>query len=167
MSTVENTIARYYGDLQRYARSLSRGRIDADELVQDSLVRALSRPEFWGQIHNPRAYLLAILHNVFIDGLNARRRHGEAIGHEGEAIRAPAPPAQMFVLELRDLDRALNRLPADQRKAISCVGLDGMTYAEAARHMGVPLGTVMSRVSRARGALRAMTNGEGAARGSN
>lgn len=160
MPRVEQAIERHIVDLRRYARSLSTDRDDADELVQECLVRALSRPQFWDNIRDPRAYLLTILHNVYVDGRSIRKRYGGHVAIEDVMGRLSRPAPQPAYLELRDVARAMTALPPEQRRAVRLVGLGGMSYQEAADEMGVPLGTVMSRLSRARESLRRMMSGE-------
>ncbi len=150
--------------LRRYARALT-GRSDsADDLVQDTLERALDKWRFWQRERDLRPWLFSIMHNLHVDG---HRRNGHD-GHNGrvefcddEDLPVPVQRAeQADALELRDLERALSLLPLDQREVLLLVGLEELSYAEVARALGVPQGTVMSRLSRARNRLKAILAGE-------
>lgn len=147
---VEEQIPR----LRRYARALTGDRTLADDLVQDTLERALSRFHLWRHGSDLRAWLFTIMHNIFVNQARTRMRHQhEALESNAavEAMRAREPDW----LELRDLDSALAQLPHDQRAVLLLVGLEQLTYEEAARVLEVPIGTVMSRLSRGRERLRA------------
>ena len=154
---IQPALAEHIAALRRYARALLGDRIEADDLVQDCLTRALSRVHLWRPGTDLRAWLFTILHNIHINNVRSRRAHvaaNEDLG-QGEGPRAlAAPPTQDARLELRDLERALARIPDEQRQVLLLVGMEGMSYEEAARVVGVPIGTIMSRVARGRDALR-------------
>lgn len=159
-AAIEESIRRYVVDLQRYARALVGHAGEADELVQECLVRAIGRARLWSRIRDPRAYLFAIMHNAYVDWLAGHRRERRFVELQltvggGAACRE----TQSATVELKDLERALPRLPAEQREVVLLVGLEGMSYQQAADTLGVPIGTVMSRLSRGRAALRRMTEG--------
>lgn len=160
MSRREQTIERYIVDLRRYACALLGSAGEADELVQDCLLRALARQHFWTRIRDMRAYLFAILHNAYIDRLTASRRRGTAVsldrGDAGEIPRLAQPAGQLVALELDDVVRAIAALPFEQREVVLLVGLEGLSYQAVAHIVGVPVGTVMSRLSRGRAALHQM-----------
>jgi RNA polymerase sigma-70 factor (ECF subfamily) len=140
--------------LRRYARALTGDRSAADDLVQDTLERALSRFHLWREGSDLRAWLFTIMHNVYVNQIRARvRQQHEALDEPAaEAVRYHEPDWA----ELRDMDDALARLPDDQRAVVLLVGLEQFTYEEAARVLDIPLGTVMSRLSRGRERLRLM-----------
>lgn len=142
--------------LRRYARALAGERAAADDLVQDTLERALGKFHLWKRGTDLRAWLFTIMHNVFVNKLRSRR---ELSALDEEALEIPVRAAHDAALEVRDLERALLRLPAEQREVLLLVVLEDMTYEEAARTLDVPIGTVMSRLSRAREKLRAMMEG--------
>lgn len=144
--------------LRRYARALT-GRGDAaDDLVQDTLERALEKWRFWQRERDLRPWLFSIMHNLHID---IHRRAGRvAYGDDEELPLIPQRAEQDDALELRDLDRALALLPLEQREVLLLVGLEELSYAEVARALRLPQGTVMSRLSRARARLRAIMAGE-------
>ncbi|MFZ5508496.1 MAG: RNA polymerase sigma factor [Pseudomonadota bacterium] len=142
--------------LRRYARALTGDPARADDLVQDTLERALGR-FFLFRPGNLRAWLFSIMHNLFINQAKARR---DGLW-EDEAVLAelPARATQDDALEMRDLARCLQALPPQQREVLLLVGLEEMSYEEVARVLGVPLGTVMSRLFRARERLRGLLAG--------
>ena len=145
--------------LRRYARTLARDETGAEDLVQEALADALSaRRTFEGR--NLRGWLLSILHNRFISD----RRQAASEARRDAAVGALADGAvaagQETHVHLGQIGRAIDRLPADQRAVLHLVAVEGMTYPQAAATLGVPEGTVMSRLSRARQALRAFEAGE-------
>jgi RNA polymerase sigma-70 factor, ECF subfamily len=154
ISAVEAEIPR----LRRFARSMVRDSAQADDLVQECLERALSRTHLWKPGTNLRAWLFTILRNLHI---NAIRRRQNLVDIDGEGCGGigAVPGAQIDRLELRDLRRALQRLPAEQRQVVLLVGLEGSSYGEAAETLGISIGTVKSRLSRGRRVLRAMMDG--------
>ena len=155
MSDLTREIAPHLPRLRRYARSLLRDSARADDLVQDTMVRALEKAHLYQHDTNLRGWLVTIMHNEHV---NATRRHmrgpsyvsDDAVGELGRAETQEAP------VELRELRRAVGRLPQEQRVPLLLHWLRGLKYEEIAAKMGVPLGTVQSRISRARKALRAM-----------
>lgn len=149
-----NLIVAEIPRLRRYARALT-GRTDsADDLVQDTLERALDKWRFWQRERELRPWLFSIMHNLHVDGC---RRDGRLDFVDDEMLPLPAQRGEQDdALELRDLDRALALLPLDQREVLLLVGLEELSYREVARALGLPLGTVMSRLSRARSRLRAI-----------
>ena len=140
--------------LRRYARALTGDRSAADDLVQDTLERALSRFHLWREGSDLRAWLFTIMHNVYVNQIRSRvRQQHEALDESAaDTVRSQEPDWA----ELRDIDDALVRLPDDQRAVVLLVGLEQFTYEEAARVLDIPLGTVMSRLSRGRERLRLM-----------
>jgi RNA polymerase sigma-70 factor, ECF subfamily len=143
--------------LRRFARALVRGdRERADDLVQDSLERALSRWHLRRAEGDLRGWLFTILYNRFVSEQHRQRRRG--VHNElTEAIEAELPQlkgGQDEAIEHRDLLRAFAALPEEQRAVLLLVGIEDLSYEQAARVMGVPIGTVMSRLSRGRERLR-------------
>jgi RNA polymerase sigma factor (sigma-70 family) len=152
------------GPLRRYARSLTRNEAQADDLVQDTLVRAYERHGSIRPGGNLRGWLLSILHNTFIDG---RRRHmAEARRLEQAAAMTEmaAPPAQESQVRFQQVQAAFLRLPDEQRAALHLVAIEGLPYQEAADALGIPVGTLMSRLGRARATLRGFEAGTHLAR---
>jgi len=147
--------------LRRYARALTHEATRADDLVQDTLERALAKQHLWKPGTDIRAWLFTILHNLHVNGVRQSVREGPPIeiDHNLMPAAAAGPSAQTARLHLRDLDRALALLPEEQRQVILLVGLEGMRYAEVAAIVCVPTGTVRSRLSRGRCTLRRLMNG--------
>ncbi|RLJ64911.1 sigma-70 family RNA polymerase sigma factor [Sulfurisoma sediminicola] len=144
--------------LRRYARALTGNADQADDLVQDTLERALEKWRLWHSARELRPWLFSIMHNLFVD---SRRRAGRIDYCDADELdEVPQRSQAGDALELRDLDRALALLPTEQREVLLLVGLEELSYAEAARSLGVPQGTVMSRLSRARSRLQSILNGE-------
>jgi len=158
VSDHEGLIPQHIPRLRRYARALTGDRNAADDLVQDTLERALSRLHLWRQGSDLRAWLFTIMHNIYVNQTRSRMRHPhEALDESAaEALHDREPDWA----ELRDIDDALARLPADQRAVLLLVGLEQFTYGEAAQVLEVPLGTVMSRLSRGRERLRLILAGD-------
>jgi len=126
----------------------------ADDLVQDCLARALGKLHLWQEGTDLRAWLFTILHNQYVNQVRRAVREGAAVGlSETEPLLTRAP-GQGRRLELRDLQRAMSKLPEEQRSVILLVGLEGMRYEEVAEILDVPVGTVRSRLSRGRESLR-------------
>jgi len=153
------SVPLYAEVLRRYAMRKMRDLDVADDLVQESLTRACVAIDGGREIGNLRAYLFAILNNLFADELLRRRRAGRFVSADDEAEALVSPPPQTERLECRDLLSALQRLPARQKEIVVLIGLDGLSYQTAADALGIPIGTVMSRLSRGRIALRRMLEG--------
>lgn len=147
------------GSLRRYARSLTRDSADAEDLVHDALVRAYERRATFRAGGNLRAWLLSIVHNAFIDRVRSRRSEAMRIEQAGYLTEAGAPASQEHSVRLSQVREAFLSLPDEQRSALHLVAIEGLTYAQAAEAIGVPLGTLMSRIGRARAALREMEEG--------
>jgi RNA polymerase sigma-70 factor, ECF subfamily len=143
--------------LRRYARALTGNHASAEDLVQDTLERAWKRMALWRPGSNLRAWLFTIMHNLYVNQIKAGAR-GVNRNADHSEIELPVSPPQEGRLELRDLNRALQRLPHDQREVVLLVGLEQMSYDEAAKVLGVPIGTIMSRLSRGREQLRSLMN---------
>jgi RNA polymerase sigma-70 factor, ECF subfamily len=143
--------------LTRYARVLTRDIAAADDLVQDCLAAALRKIHLWKPGTDLRAWLFTVLHNQHISRLRREARHRASIDLLTSYQTSAFPPDQNVRLELRDVERALAQLPADQRSLILVIGLEDMRYEDAASAFNVPLGTVRSRVFRGRERLRLLT----------
>ena len=144
--------------LRRYAAALLRNREDADDLVHDCLVRALAKLHTRRDDADVRAWLFAIMHNLFISQLRRARARpaGEPLDETHEASMSIRPDQESSLL-WRDLLRGLNQLPVEQRAVILLVSVEDLSYAEAASVLGIPVGTVMSRLARGRERLRQHT----------
>ena len=154
-------IATHIPRLRRYARALTGDITTADDLVQDTLERAWRRLALWRSGSDMRAWLFTIMHNIFVNQLRAAP-HKQTQTTELAALDLSVTAPQEDRLILRDLNKALGNLSHDQREVVLLVGLEQMSYEEAAKVLGIPIGTVMSRLSRGRDQLRAMMSGIGA-----
>lgn len=154
--------------LRRYARALLRDRDAAEDLLQDVLARAWGRLHLWRAGTNMRTWLFAIMHNLHANFVRNSGRRPASVELEPQLPRLGERPRQTEDLELAALERALGELPPDQRSVVLLVGLEGLSYQEAADALGIPIGTVMSRLHRGRERLRQLladgeTPGDGAA----
>lgn len=142
--------------LRRYARALTRNVDQADDLVQDCIERALSRRGLFRPSGPVRAWLFTILLNLHRNSRRNVHRRGEQVDIDSvPEFSTPAP--QPGHIALAEMARAIEALPLEQKEALLLVALEGMAYAEAAEILKVPLGTLMSRLGRARAALRVAT----------
>jgi RNA polymerase sigma-70 factor (ECF subfamily) len=140
--------------LRRYARALTGHREAADDLTQDTLERAWTKRALWQPGTDLRAWMFTVMHNVFVNGTR-RARPTVSLDDLGVDEAGPAPAASVETgVALSELARALAQLPDEQRAVLLLVGLEQFSYAEASDVLGVPMGTVMSRLSRARERLR-------------
>jgi RNA polymerase sigma-70 factor, ECF subfamily len=150
-------VAAHVPRLRRHARFLCRNAADADDLVQETLVKAMARADLFRPGGDLGAWLYAILHNTFLSGARAyaRRQRAAAVLEEAGEVRIEA--AQEARVELRRTLKVLDQLPDEQRRVILLVSVEGMTTEEAAAVLGMPVGTVRSRLARGRDALRRLT----------
>ncbi|MGN7124467.1 RNA polymerase sigma factor [Methylorubrum thiocyanatum] len=161
MSDMVRLIEPLIPALRRYARALLRNPADADDLVQDCLERAIGR---WHQRRaegDVRTWLYAILHNLAVSQMRQHARRGASMPFEDapEAILAVAPNQHESLLQ-RDLTAALDALHEEQRGVLLLVSVEGLSYAEAAQVLAIPIGTVMSRLARARDRMIQLMDGE-------
>lgn len=152
-------IARLTPALRRYAQALSRDRAEAEDLVQETFLRAHERRGTQRAKRGLRPWLFAILHNLFVDRLRARRSSARREAEFATLSGTEGRPDAEDGLRLAQIRAMFGRLPEDQRAALHLVAIEEMTYAEAAAVLGIPPGTLMSRIARARAALRAMEEG--------
>ena len=143
--------------LRRYARAMLGERAAADDLVQDTLERAWGRFSQWRAGSDLRAWLFSIMHNLRVDQL--RRGVLPTQSLDEDACDVPTRATQTDQLEVMDLESALRELPDDQREVLLLVALEEMSYADIAVALGIPIGTVMSRLSRGRERLRQIMDG--------
>lgn len=143
--------------LRRYARALLHDRDSADDLVQDCLERALARMDNWRIGENPRRWLFTIMHHLFVDQTRKTKRRAEVVMltlDDSEALSSPAEQAESIAS--REIMDALQAISPERRAALVIVGIEGFSYAEAATMLGIPAGTLMSRVARGREELRGL-----------
>ena len=146
--------------LRRYARVLVGDVHRADDLLQDTLARAWDKRELWQQGTDLRAWLFTIMHNVFVNQLALRRReHSTASldAEEGVARGISASGIRSRIVGAGGGRSATGQLPVDQREVLILAAVEEMRYAEIAEMIGVPIGTVMSRLNRAREKLRRLS----------
>ncbi|MCB1492897.1 MAG: sigma-70 family RNA polymerase sigma factor [Rhodobiaceae bacterium] len=163
MTAFEKQALRTLPRLRRYAASLCRDPGEAEDLVQDCLERAFARRSSW-RGDNLAAWLMTILTNLYRNRVRDRasRPHHASLDDETETARTTlaAPTAEPDPISRRRLLIALETLQADQRAVLMLVVVEGYSYAEVAEILSVPVGTVMSRLSRARAALKTTLEGE-------
>ncbi len=143
--------------LRRYARALTRNADRADDLVQDCLERAIRKQSLWRPTGSVKSWLFRILLNLYRNELRTARRRGEHVAVETLLVEPSVAPAQPGRIALAEMARAIDTLAVDQREALLLVVLEGLSYAEAAEVLDIPMGTLMSRLGRARSALRTLT----------
>ena len=143
--------------LRRYARAMLGDRAAADDLVQDTLERAWSRCTLWRAGSDLRAWLFSIMHNLRVDQL--RRPSVSTHSIDEDDFEVPTRATQADRLEVQDLESALRQLPDEQREVLLLVALEDLSYAEIASALGIPVGTVMSRLARGRERLRLLMDG--------
>ena len=156
----ERELLTWVPRLRRYARALVGNRDDADDLVQDTLERAWARSGQWSAVGDMRAWLFSVMHNLHADGL--RRPHLRTVPIDDKTPEVSVAPTQGERLAVLDLHGALALLPIEQREVVLLVALEDMSYADVAQTLGIPLGTVMSRLSRGRERLRTTMEGRDA-----
>jgi RNA polymerase sigma-70 factor (ECF subfamily) len=144
--------------LRRYARALTRDVTRADDLVQSCLTRAIAKQHLWQPNTDLRAWLFTILHNQHVNDVRHSVHEGVHVAIEEMTPDLVVQPTAFAALQLRDLERAIATLPQEQRQVILLVGLEGMRYEEVALILGIPVGTVRSRLSRGREQLRKLMN---------
>lgn len=147
--------------LRRYARALLGDRARAEDLVQDCLERAWGRLHLWREGSNLRTWLFTIMHNLHANHARTASRRPQTVPIDESGLAAPTRAAQEDGLEVASIETALAQLTDDQRQVILLVGLEGMSYQEAAAVLDVPIGTVMSRLHRGRERLRQLLTGAG------
>lgn len=143
--------------LRRYARALTRNADRADDLVQDCLERAIRKRGLFAPTGPLQGWLFRMLLNLWRNSLRSERRRGEHVPIEALPVEPSTPAPQPGRIALGEMSRALDRLPPEQREALLLVVLEGKSYEEAAGILDIPAGTLMSRLGRARAALRSLT----------
>jgi RNA polymerase sigma-70 factor (ECF subfamily) len=144
--------------LRRYARALVGERAAADDLVQDTLERAWSKLHLYRHGTDLRAWLFTVMHNVHVNRVRASRPTDPL---EDEMPELAQRATQGDSLVVRDLERGIAALPLAQREVLLLVALEDLSYDQTARALGIPIGTVMSRLARAREKLRLLLHGKG------
>lgn len=153
--TLRDEIVRLLPRLRRFARTITRHAADADDLVQITVERALTRLDQWRPETRLESWMFGIMKNAWIDEVRARGRRGRVLAPEvlGENVAAPSSASHLELLVIED---ALAQLPEEQRMAIALVLIEGLSYKEASAILEVPMGTLTSRLARGREALTAI-----------
>jgi RNA polymerase sigma-70 factor (ECF subfamily) len=154
MTKFHSLIDQQIPRLRRYARALTRNPGRADDLVQDTLLRALAKQHLWQPDTNLRAWLFTLMHNQYVNDVRRSAREGQTVEIDTMSNGLAATTDPTASRQLHELRRALAQLLDEQREAILLVGLEGLSYAETAAILAVPVGTVRSRLSRGRDNLR-------------
>jgi RNA polymerase sigma-70 factor, ECF subfamily len=154
MSNIAHLLKHQIPRLRRYARSLTKDLSRAEDLLQNCLVRALEKEHLWEPGTDLRAWLFTIMHNQHVNDIRRLVREGSAVSIEEVGASLPAGPTVEASLELNDATQAIAGLPRDQREVIMLAVREGQRYEEMATALGVPIGTIRSRLSRGRCRLR-------------
>lgn len=158
MNNMDAAITEQIPRLRRYARALTGDRTRGDDLVQDTLERAWGKLHLWRNGSDMRAWMFSIMHNTFINHI--RKNRVVTVSMDDDALEVPTRATQDDYLEMRDLASAIGKLPHEYREVLLLVGLEHMSYEEVSKVLGIPMGTVMSRLSRGRERLRTIMSGE-------
>ena len=161
---VREEIAKLLPRLRRFARTVTRHREDADDLVQTALERALVHADQWQPGTRLDAWMFRIMKNAWIDEVRARARRADVLLPEEAGADAGHAPMEQHVQRMA-LQQAMQQLGEDQRMAVGLVLVEGLPYKEAAQVLDIPIGTLTSRLARARETLQAVLDGEPAGDG--
>jgi RNA polymerase sigma-70 factor (ECF subfamily) len=145
--------------MRRYARALTRDEIAAEDLVHDALVRAYEKRSTFRLGCDLRTWILSILHNTFIDSQRRLKAEQRRVSQSADLYETHFPASQENAIRLQQVRQAFLRLPDEQRSVLHLVAIEGMKYQEAADTLGISIGTLMSRLGRARAALRLFEEG--------
>lgn len=151
---VARNIEKHIPSLQRYALSLTRNSVAADDLVQECVVRALTKARLYKPGTNLRAWLFTILHNLHVSDVRQAGKWRTPVDPDAALANLSVRPTQTGTVMLRAVYKAMMALPDQQRLILYSVGVEGKSYDEVAAEFDIPLGTVKSRCSRARQALQ-------------
>lgn len=154
MDDVKVLIANEIPRLRRYALVLADDPHAADDLVQDCLERAIRKRHLWARRGSLRSWLYRILYNVFVNQGTRRRRTREEVTLDGLSAPLAEAPDQESKVVFREISDAMQHLPDEQRAAIALTAVEGFAYDEAAAALGIPIGTLRSRLHRGRETLR-------------
>jgi len=161
LDPIQRQIVDLLPRLRRLARVLAGQPADADDLVQQTVERALAARGQWRPGTRLDSWMFRIMKNAWIDETRVRRRRGAVLApeEEGENVGGASARAAEARLEAAEVERAIARLPQEQRLAVALVLVEGLSYKEAAEVLGVPQGTLTSRLGRGRQALLAELEG--------
>jgi RNA polymerase sigma factor (sigma-70 family) len=156
MNQVAEQIETHIPALKRYACALAHNSMAADDLVQECVVRALTKARLYKPGTNLRAWLFTILHNLYISDVRRNGKWKEAPDPEAALNSLSVPASQTHSVMLRSVRKAMARLPNQQQMILYRIGVEGKSYNEVSDELGIPVGTVKSRCSRARMGLQRM-----------
>jgi RNA polymerase sigma-70 factor (ECF subfamily) len=156
MNQVAEQIETHIPALKRYACALAHNPVAADDLVQECVVRALTKAQLYKPGTNLRAWLFTILHNLYISDVRRNGKWKQAPDPEAALNRLSVPASQTHSVMLRSVRKAMAALPNQQQLILHRVGVEGKSYKEVSDELGIPVGTVKSRCSRARNGLQQM-----------
>ena len=159
-NTVRQEMSAHMRSLQRYAYVLTRNRADAEDLVQETFIKALAATESFRAGAEMRPWLFRIMHNVHVSAGRKAQRHKAYTERQALKDTPTQPASQVQRLEVKATLAALQRLPEHQREVVALIAFEDMSYADAAKVVGIPLGTFMSRISRGREALRRLLDAD-------
>ncbi|GAA4777716.1 RNA polymerase sigma factor [Novosphingobium ginsenosidimutans] len=145
--------------MRRFAAGLGGNAADGDDLCQTTIERALANRDKWQAGTRLDSWMYRIMRNLWIDEARSRQRHGQTFAEEEAGLGVGADGGQEALVELGNVDRAMAKLPAEQREAVLLVMVEGYGYREAAEIVGCPVGTLNSRLVRGRDALLAELGG--------
>ena len=153
MTNIAKHLEQHLPRLLRYARSLVRNPAAAEDLLQSTILRALEKRHLYRVDTNLQGWLMTIMHNEHANEIRRAMRLPNHIKDDG-LERLGTPMTQDFTVELNEVIRAVAKLPREQRVPLLLHSRDGLRYDEIAKRMGIPIGTVQSRIWRARSVLR-------------
>jgi RNA polymerase sigma-70 factor (ECF subfamily) len=159
VSRFDVLIGSHIPHLRRYARALTGDVTRADDLVQDTLVRAWLKFHLWQPALDLRPWLFTIMHNLYVNQVRANIRRERIPALDGETDLPSARPNQTDMLEVSEVLACLDRLPPEQREVLLLVSLESLNYTQVGKILGIPVGTVTSRLARARMRLRTLLEG--------
>ena len=159
IETIRTQLPALLPRLRRFARGLAKHAADADDVVQIAIERALTRSEQWNSAMRLESWMFGIIRNAWIDETRSRKRRTALFAPEelGANIGTDSMQNETTALSVQD---AMARLPEEQRTSVALVLVEGLSYKEAAAVMGIPIGTLTSRLARGREALQAMLGGD-------
>jgi RNA polymerase sigma-70 factor (ECF subfamily) len=159
MNRHAHLVVRHIPRLRRYARALLGDADRAEDLVQETLARALGKLSFWRFGSDMRAWLFTLMHNQYVNDCRRTQRRPDVLPLDGAGVPEPRSGASAEqAVGLEDIEAGLMRLPEEQRAVLLLVGLEGLSYRQTAKVLGIETGTVMSRLHRARQRLRCWLN---------
>ncbi|MBV8168882.1 MAG: RNA polymerase sigma factor [Alphaproteobacteria bacterium] len=159
--TLQDQLIQHIPDLRRFARSLERNRVAADDLVQETLERAIKKMHLYEPSGPFIGWLNTIMRNIFVDRVRRRKINASTSLEDAPRNEPYQNENQVDRLVLKELRVAIDRLPTEQRQVLLMIALQGLSYEDAAQRLGVPLGTIRSRLFRARANLQSKIDPEG------